>query len=147
MLYGPIWGGAAYGLADLIGTFLLSPWPFSLGIFFSRVVSGVIFGLFLHREDSKFIPHIIAASLTEQIVCACGLTTLARALDSIFPLGLISMSATEIKLLLAQLPTAYYLLLITRLFPIGITVAAQLITLPFLVRLRTTFRKTGVVTP
>lgn len=124
MLYGPVWGGIAFGLSDVIGSWLFSYgfWP---GIVASRVLSGVIFGLFLHREVVKFFPHILAAALTEEIVCACGLTTLILSVNG---LG------------------AFFPLLIARLLPwIAITIFLQLLILPVLVRLRLTLRKAKLV--
>jgi len=126
MLFGPLWGGVTAGLADVLGQFIF-PSPggsLNLLITLSKVIGGVIFGLALHREQIKFFPHVVAASVAEKVICTLGLTTLALSFMYRVPF-------------LAELTT--------RLPQAGVMLVLQLLILPFLVRLRTALRKAKLV--
>lgn len=123
MLYGPIWAGVAYGVADCLGAALFSTGVFP-GIVVARVVSGVIFGLFLHREEPKFFPTMVLCSLCDQIVCSLGLTTLALSLNA---------------------GTPYLAMMVSRLPQAGVTVVMQLVILPTLLQLRKALRKAKLI--
>ena len=123
LLFGPIWGAAAFGIADLVG------WPLTGGAFiplilFSRVVNGFLFGLILHRENLKIWPHSIICALATQIICGVGLTTL----------GLSEFRGVP-----------YFPLLVTRLPQIAVLIALQIAFFPVLSKLRDALRKTGLV--
>ena len=124
MLFGPVWGGIAYGLADILG------WPMMIGapvplILVSRIVNGFLFGLFLYRENLKMWPHSVLNSLSTQIICAMGLTTLGLALVRGAP---------------------YIPLLITRLPQVAIFIVLQIVIFPVLLKVRDALRKAGHIT-
>lgn len=122
LLFGPVWGGVAYGIADLIGA-ALSTGIFP-GITISRICSGVIFGLFLHRKEARFFPNVVCAALTEEIICALGLTTFFLALNS---------------------GTPFWGMLVTRLPQACIMTALQMVVFPLLLKLGAVLRKNGLV--
>ena len=124
MLYGPLWGAAAYGLADILGWPLMAIPPIPL-ILASRIINGFIFGLILHRENLKMWPHSIINAFSVQIICGMGLTTLG----------------------LAQfMGTMYFPMLWTRLPQHAILIVLQIAVFPVLVKLREAIRKSGYVT-
>ena len=126
MLFGPVWGGVTAGVADVLGFFisLSSGGAFNPLITFSKVVSGVIFGLLLHREQLKFFPHVVVADLAEKVICTLGLTTLALAI---------------------MWGRTFWAEAVIRLPYFGIMFAVQLIILPMLARLRAALRKAKLV--
>ena len=124
MLFGPLWGAAAYGIADILGWPIMGLTPLPL-ILLSRILSGFIFGLVLHRDKPKFWPHAVVSTLTEQIICSAGLTTLALA-------GMTGMP--------------YWAKLIERLPQFGIVIVLQLAVFPALVRISAALKKSGFVT-
>ena len=123
MLFGPIWAGAAYAIADLIGAALFSYAVFP-GITLVRIVAGVLYGLLLHREKLRFFPHMILAALADQIVCTLGLMTLVLSMNT---------------------GTPFPQLLVTRLPQAGILLAMELILFPVLLQLRKALRKARLI--
>lgn len=75
MLYGPLWAGAAGGLADVLGT-LLSPYGFYPPITITAILMGVSFGLFLHDKNVRFFPNILGCTLVNCIGLSLGLQSL-----------------------------------------------------------------------
>ena len=66
LMYGPIWGGLAYGLADTIGSILIPFGPYNPGITATLVLVGVVYGLCFYRrelEGKKFILMVIISAL------------------------------------------------------------------------------------
>jgi len=123
MLFGPVWGAVSYGLADLLG------WPLMIGppiplIFVSRIVNGFLFGLILHRENLKFVPHSFINSFSTQIICGMGLTTLGLALFRGQP---------------------YFAVLVLRIPQVIIFIFLQIVIFPVLVKLRDAMQKSGLV--
>lgn len=112
MLYGPVWAGAAGGLADVLGTFL-SPYGFYPPITFTAILTGVSFGLFLHRRKLRFFPHMLVCALVNCTV-----------------LGLFLQSYW--LCLLNKMP--YFAMLATRAPQCGFNFAAYLALLPLLQR-------------
>lgn len=123
MLFGPVWAGAAYAVADLLGAALFSYAVFP-GITIARIVAGVLYGLLLHRENLKFFPHIVLAALADQIVCTLALMSLVLS----FSTG-----------------TPFFKLLITRLPQAGIMFVMELILFPALLQLRKALRKARLI--
>ena len=126
MLFGPVWGAIAYGLADMLGW----PWTLALGgpnpiILVSRIVNGFLFGLVLYRENLKIWPHSIINSFAAQIICTMGLTTLGLAIAWGSPF----------------LP-----LLATRLPQVAVFIVMQIAIFPVLLKLRDALRKAGHIT-
>ena len=123
MLFGPLWGAAAYGIADILGWPLMGLTPIPL-ILLSRIVNGFLFGLILHHENIKFWPHAFLSAVTTQIICSMGLTTLGLSLF---------IGSPYIPLLISRLPAdMVYIVLLIAVFPV-------------LLRLRDSLRKAGYV--
>ena len=123
MLFGPVWAGAAYGIADLLGAALFSYAVFP-GITVVRIVAGVLYGLLLHRENNRFFPHLVLTALADQIVCTLALMTLVLSLNT---------------------GTPYFKLLVTRLPQAGILFVMELILFPVLLQLRKALRKARLI--
>lgn len=66
ILYGPVWTGVASGIADVLGTFLM-PYGLYPPITLTAILTGVSLGLFLHRKNVKFFPHVVACTLVNTI--------------------------------------------------------------------------------
>ena len=122
MLFGPIWGAAAFGAADILGWPIMGLTPIPL-ILVSRVVQGFIYGLILHREELKFLPHSVVNAFSVQIICGMGLTTL----------GLSQFWGTP-----------YFELLVTRLPQVTIFIILHIAVFPVFIKLRDALRKTGL---
>ena len=123
MLFGPVWGAAAYGIADILGWPIMGLTPIPL-ILLSRIISGAIFGFVLYRKDLKFAPHALLSSFSEQIICGAGITTLGLSLSFGQP---------------------YVPLLVTRIPQLAVHVALQLAVFPVLVKFKTVLYNTGIV--
>ena len=123
MLFGPVWAGAAYAIADLLGAALFSYAVFP-GITLVRLVAGVLYGLLLHRENIRFFPHLVLTALADQIICTLALMTLVLSLNT---------------------GTPYFKLLITRLPQAGILLVLELILFPVLLQLRKALRKARLI--
>ena len=124
MLFGPVWGAIAYGLADILG------WPMMIGapiplILVSRIVNGFLFGLILYRRNLKIWPHSVLNSFSTQIICAMGITTYGLAMVRGAP---------------------YIPLLITRMPQIAVFIVLQIIIFPILLKLRDALDKAGHIT-
>lgn len=63
MLFGPIWAGVAGGVSDLIGAVLFPSGPFFPGFTISAILTGVIFGLLLRRDEKGWLRLTIAVVL------------------------------------------------------------------------------------
>lgn len=66
MLYGPIWAGSAAAMSDFLGAILFPSGPFFPGFTLSAALTGVIFGLLLHREREGW-PRLVGAVLLNTI--------------------------------------------------------------------------------
>ena len=78
MLYGPVWGAVAGGLADFIGAVLFPIGPYFPGFTLTNALIGLVFGLFLRRSTSGTagIVAICAAVLINNLVLSLLLNTL-----------------------------------------------------------------------
>ena len=78
MLYGPVWGAVAGGLADFIGAVLFPIGPYFPGFTLTNALIGLVFGLFLRRRTSGTagIVSICAAVLINNLVLSLLLNTL-----------------------------------------------------------------------
>ncbi|MGI5936609.1 MAG: folate family ECF transporter S component [Oscillospiraceae bacterium] len=122
ILYGPFWAGAAYAAADILGAVLFS-YGFYPGITVSAFLTGLVFGVFLHGEEVRFFPHIVAAVVLNCVLISLGLTSYWLALAQGVP---------------------YFARVITRLPQCGAMIIIQLIIIPLLVKLAGALRKTGI---
>ncbi len=76
ILYGPVWGGFAYALSDILGTIINSGggayfFPFTV----SEILYGVIYGLLLHNREKSLL-NISIAVVTTTLALNLGLTPL-----------------------------------------------------------------------
>lgn len=74
MLYGPVWAGVAGGVADFLGAVLFPIGPYFPGITVSTILTGVVFGLFLHQDQVNW-KHIAAAEAVNCLVVSLCVTT------------------------------------------------------------------------
>ncbi len=75
ILYGPVWGGIAAAIADVIGMMLFPAGVYFPGFTVSALLSGVIYGIFLHGKDFTW-QRIIAAVVLIQLFVHLGLNSL-----------------------------------------------------------------------
>ena len=67
MLYGPLGGALVAGLGDLIGAILFPNGPFFPGFTATALLTGLVFGLFL-RRNQKPLPVILAVAINQLIL-------------------------------------------------------------------------------
>jgi ECF transporter S component (folate family) len=63
IMYGPVIAAIGYGLADLIGAWLLPTGAFFPGFTVSAVLTGLIFGWVLYRREVTFVRALAASAL------------------------------------------------------------------------------------
>ena len=63
ILYGPAVAAIGYGIADLLGAWLLPTGQFFPGFTLSAVLTGLIFGLFLYKKDVTFVRALAASAV------------------------------------------------------------------------------------
>lgn len=68
ILYGPLWAGIGYAIADLIGAFVFPTGQFFPGFTLSAFLTGIIFGLVLYKKEVTFVRALIASALVCLIV-------------------------------------------------------------------------------
>ena len=66
ILYGPFPAGIAYALSDMIGAILFPVGPYFPGFTLTAFLTGVTYGLFLHKKQS--VPCIAGAVAVSQLV-------------------------------------------------------------------------------
>lgn len=76
IMYGPVIAGVTNAVADVIGATLFPIGPYFPGFTLTALLVGFVFGLFLHRQEVKFFPNIISASVINCIVFSLGLNTM-----------------------------------------------------------------------
>jgi ECF transporter S component (folate family) len=123
MLFGPVYGAMAYGIADILGWPIMGLTPIPL-ILLSRIVNGFIFGIVLHREDLKFWPHAALSAVLVQVVCGAGLTTLGLSMTYGSP---------------------YLPMLISRIPQFLVFIVLQMAVFPLVAQLKVALIKTGLV--
>jgi len=67
-LYGPIWAGAAYGVADFLGATLFPIGPYFPGFTLTSILTGLLFGLLLYKKQESVWPAIVAATLNNLVL-------------------------------------------------------------------------------
>lgn len=75
MLFGPVWAGVAGALADFLGAMLFPIGAYFPGFTLSAALTGVIFGLLLHRKEGGWPRLALAVGVNCLGVSLC-LTTL-----------------------------------------------------------------------
>ena len=121
ILYGPFWAGAACGLADILGTFLM-PYGLYPPITLTAILIGLSLGLFLRRKNGanvRFFPNVLVCTFINTI----GLSLFLQS----YWLSLLQ-NAAYTALLVARLPqcavlTLLYLTLIPLLQRLSIRLA------------------------
>ena len=73
MLYGPLPAAIVGGLADFVGAIMFPTGPYFPGFTLSMFLMGLVFGFFLHKEQSLW--RIIVSVLITQFVISLFLTT------------------------------------------------------------------------
>lgn len=68
-MFGPAVGGVIGMLADVLGYLVKPTGAFFPGFTISSILSGIIYGLFFYKKRIT-VPRIIAAELTETIICS-----------------------------------------------------------------------------
>lgn len=115
MMYGPVWAGAAGGIADILGVFITGL-GFYPPITLTAILTGVSFGLFLHRENAKFFPNVVLCTLVNTV----GL--------SLF------LQSYWLSLILPNAPT-YLAVVSTRLIQCAVLIVLYLTLIPLLQKL------------
>ncbi len=75
MLYGPVIAGIAAGISDILGWAMVPYAPFFPGFTLTAILSGVIFGYFLHKPHTTLRSYIFCA-LSVTVLCDTLLNTL-----------------------------------------------------------------------
>jgi ECF transporter S component (folate family) len=68
MLFGPIIGGVAAAVGDILGMLIFPHAPYFPGFTVSAFAGGCIYGLFLHKQSPSLIRTTIAVSLIVAVV-------------------------------------------------------------------------------
>jgi len=75
MLFGPLWAAVCYFLSDLIGTLIFPAGGYNPAFSITVILMGMVYGLFLHRENIRFWRHMVPAALIYSVVLSWGLNT------------------------------------------------------------------------
>ena len=75
IMFGPIWAGIGYTIGDLLGMFLFPTAGYFPGFTLSAFVTGLLFGLILHKKEITIKRTFIAAFFVITIV-SLGMDTL-----------------------------------------------------------------------
>ena len=73
ILYGPAPAVIMSILADVLGAFLFPVGPFFPGFTLTAAVTGLIYGLLLHKSQS--MPRVVCAVVLQQLVCSMVINT------------------------------------------------------------------------
>ena len=73
ILYGPVPAVIMSILADVLGAFLFPVGPFFPGFTLTAAVTGLIYGLLLHKSQS--MPRVFSAVVLQQLVCSMVINT------------------------------------------------------------------------
>ena len=68
ILYGPLWAGVAYGVSDFLGATLFPIGPYFPGFTLTSMLTGVLFGLLLHKKQEGVWPAVVAATLNNLVL-------------------------------------------------------------------------------
>lgn len=63
IMYGPVIAAIGYGVADLLGAWLLPTGTFFPGFTVSAVLTGLIFGWILYKKEVSFVRALIASAI------------------------------------------------------------------------------------
>ena len=68
MLYGPTLAGLACGIVDILQLFIKPTGPYFPGFTLSAVLTGILFGLFLYKNESSLPRIIISKTLINVLI-------------------------------------------------------------------------------
>ena len=68
IVYGPAAGAAVGALADLIGALLFPFGPYHPGFTAVGALMGAVYGWFLHKNNVRFFPHILAPAVINNLL-------------------------------------------------------------------------------
>lgn len=74
MLFGPVWAGVTGGVADFLGATLFPIGAYFPGFTLSELLTGVVYGLCLHRRPIRWF-HIVLAVGINNLIISMFLTT------------------------------------------------------------------------
>ena len=74
-LFGPLLGALAGGITDLLGFFCFPQGSYFIGYTLTSMITGFIYGLFLHGKKPTFI-RILLTVTVESLICSLLLNTL-----------------------------------------------------------------------
>ncbi|MEG2199856.1 MAG: folate family ECF transporter S component, partial [Anaerovorax sp.] len=63
ILYGPLWAGASYAIGDILGMLIYPTGPYFPGFTLTTFLTGVTYGLILHKKQITWKRVIFAASI------------------------------------------------------------------------------------
>ncbi len=66
IMYGPYWAAAAGCIADILGSFIAGL-GFYPPITITAILTGLCFGLFLHRKKVNFFPNVVLCTLVNTV--------------------------------------------------------------------------------
>lgn len=73
ILLGAVPAGITAAIADLLGATLFPSGPFFPGFTLTAAVTGILYGLFLHKKQT--LPRIVGAVLTTELLCSILMNT------------------------------------------------------------------------
>jgi len=73
IVYGPVYGAIVGGLGDLLGAIMFPIGQYFPGFTFTAVLMGLVWGFFLHKEQT--LPRIIIAAALNQFILGLFLNT------------------------------------------------------------------------
>ncbi len=126
MLYGPLWAGLTYAVADLVGAIAFPIGPYHVGFTVFAAVRGVIYGFLLYQgaREKLRLPHVVAAAVLNPVVVSLCIDTLWVAM--------LYSSKNYWGWFLYRVPQCLVL------------VPLQIVMIPILNRLATTLRRQGL---
>ncbi len=68
MMYGPLWSGAAWGIADVIGALMFPTGAYFFGFTLSAIIKGLLLGVFLYRHDKSVWRPVVVSVLSAVFV-------------------------------------------------------------------------------
>ena len=75
MLYGPASAGATAAIGDIVGSLLFPTGAYFPGFTVTAAITGVVYGLYLHKERPNFVRSLLA-SLTNSLLVTMLLNTM-----------------------------------------------------------------------
>ena len=104
ILYGPLAAAVVAALADFLGAILFPVGPYFPGFTLTAFLTGLVFGLFLHRKQN--LPRILSAVAVNQLILSLFLNTfwISVLYDSPFGPLLATRVVQTMILVLIQVP-------------------------------------------